>query len=98
MSRRRNSSSVTNLVSNITDDIKDFLDEEIIDRGRDTERDLRHAGRNWVDSDDDDDDRSRRSRRRSGRGYRRDNDEIDDLHQAIRALAKKIDQLAAEKR
>ena len=49
----RNSSSVTNLFSNIVDDIKDFVDDEVIDRGRDTERDLRKVGRNWTDSDDD---------------------------------------------
>src|ERR1700758_3923962 len=71
---RRSNSGITNFLSDITDDIKDFLDDEVIDRGRDTERDLRRAGRNWVDSDDDD--RPRRSRR----GYRRDNDEIDELH------------------
>jgi hypothetical protein len=97
MGRRRNSSSVTNLLSDIADDIKDFLDDEVIDRGRDTERDLRRAGRNWVDSDDDDD-RTRRSRRGSGRGYRRDDDAVDELYEAVRALAKKVDQLAADKK
>jgi hypothetical protein len=49
----RSGSSVTNLLSTIVDDIKDFVDDEIIGRGRDTERDLRKAGRNWFDADDD---------------------------------------------
>jgi hypothetical protein len=48
----RSGSSVTNLLSTIVDDIKDFVDDEIIGRGRDTERDLRKAGRNWFDADD----------------------------------------------
>jgi hypothetical protein len=76
---RRNSSSVTNLLSDLVDDVKDFLDDEIIDRGRDTERDLRKAGRNWFDSDDDD------------RGSRRD--EISELHEAVAALTAKVEQL-----
>ncbi|HEY1971736.1 MAG TPA: hypothetical protein VGH89_27520 [Pseudonocardia sp.] len=84
MGRRRNSSSVTNFLSDIVDDIKDFVDDEIIDRGRDTERDLRKAGRNWFDSDDDD------------RGTRRD--EISELHAAIEALTAKVDELAAAKK
>jgi hypothetical protein len=50
---RRNSSSITNLFSNIIDDVKDFVDDEIIDRTRGTERDLRKTARNWTDSDDD---------------------------------------------
>jgi hypothetical protein len=81
---RRNSSSVTNLLSNIIDDVKDFVDDEIIDRGRDTERDLRKAGRNWTDSDDD----NRSSRR---------NSDVDDLHEAVAALAAKVDALANKK-
>ena len=93
MARRRNSSSVTNLLSDITDDIKDFLDDEVIDRGRDTESDLRRAGRNWTDSDDDDRD-SRRSRRGGGR---RD-DDIDELRDAITALTKKVNDLGAAKK
>jgi hypothetical protein len=86
MGRRRNSSSVTNFLSDIVDDIKDFVDDEIIDRGRDTERDLRKAGRNWFDSDDDDRDR----------GNRRD--EISELHAAIEALTAKVDELATAKK
>ena len=84
MGRRRNSSSITNLFSDIIDDIKDFVDDEIFDRGRDTERDLRKAARNWTDSDDDDAPRSR---------SRRSNN-VDDLHEAVSALTKKVDALA----
>ena len=79
---RRNSSSITNLLSDIIDDIKDFVDDEIIDRGRDTEKDLRKAARNWTDSDDDD------APRRSRRG------DVDELHEAVAALTKKVDALA----
>ena len=89
MGRRRNSSSITNLLSDIADDIKDFIDDEVIDRGRDTESDLRRAGRNWTDSDDDDDRRGRRSSRRD--------DDLDDLRTAIKALAAKVDELGAKK-
>ena len=76
---RRNSSSLTNLLSDISDNIKDFIDDEVIDRGRDTERDLRKAGRNLTDSDDDN---------RSSR-----NDDVAELQAAIAALSKKIDSL-----
>jgi hypothetical protein len=34
MGRRRKGSGVTDFLSNIVDDIKDFVDDEIIDRGR----------------------------------------------------------------
>ncbi len=79
---RRNSSSVTNLLSDIVDDIKDFLDDEVLDRGRDTERDLRKAARNWTDSDDD-----------APLGSRRGSD-VDELHKAVEALTRKVDALA----
>jgi hypothetical protein len=88
----RRNSSVTNLLSDISDDIKDFLDDEVIDRGRDTESDLRRAARNWTDSDDDDD-RGRRRSSRSRRGGRRD-DDVDELREAVVALTRKVDQLA----
>jgi len=78
----RNSSSVTNLFSNIVDDIKDFVDDEIIDRGRDTERDLRKVGRNWTDSDDD---------APSSRS------DVNELAEAVAALTAKVDALAAKK-
>ncbi|HEY1974565.1 MAG TPA: hypothetical protein VGH89_41915 [Pseudonocardia sp.] len=81
---RRSSSSVTNFLSDIVDDIKDFVDDEVIDRGRDTERDLRKAGRNWFDSDDDD------------RGSRRD--DVSELAAAVKALSAKVDELAAAKK
>jgi hypothetical protein len=80
---RRNSSSITNLFSDIIDDIKDFVDDEIFDRAKDTEKDLRKAARNWTESDDDDD-----APRRSRRG------DVDDLHEAVAALTKKVDALA----
>ena len=80
MARRRSSSSVTNLLSGIADDLKDFVDDEVIDRGRDTERDLRRAGRNLTDSRDDD--RSTRD------------DEIAALRAAISSLSDKIGKLA----
>jgi hypothetical protein len=79
---RRNSSSITNLLSNIVDDIKDFVDDEVIDRGRDTERDLRKVGRNWTDSDDD---------APSGRA------DVSELAEAVAALTAKVDALSAKK-
>jgi len=82
MGRRRKGSGVTDFLSNIVDDIKDFVDDEIIDRGKDTEKDLRKAARNWTDSDDDD------APRRSRRG------DVDELHEAVAALTKKVDALA----
>jgi hypothetical protein len=85
MARRRSSSSVTDFLSDITDDIKDFIDDELVDRGRDTERDLRKAGRNWFDDDDDD----RPRRRRRGR-----DEDLDELRDAIKALSAKVSQLA----
>ena len=78
---RRNSSSITNLLSNIVDDIKDFVDDEVIDRGRDTERDLRKAGRNWTDSDDDASSSSSRS-------------DVNELAKAVEALSAKVDALS----
>jgi hypothetical protein len=89
-SRRRDSSSVTNFLQAIADDIKDFVDDEVVDRGRDTERDLRRAGRNWVDADADDD-----RGRRSGRGS---DDDIDELRAAIKELSKKVSELAKDKK
>lgn len=86
--RRRNSASVTNFLQDITDDIKDFIDDELVDRGRDTERDLRRAGRNLVDFDDDD--RNGNGRRSSGR-----DEDVDELRDAIRALSAKVDELAS---
>jgi hypothetical protein len=84
MARRRSSSSVTDLLQGIADDIKDFLDDEVVERGRDTERDLRRASRNVTDSDDD------RVRRRSSR-----DDDIDDLREAIKALSAKVNELGS---
>jgi hypothetical protein len=83
LARRRSSSSVTNLLSGIADDIKDFVDDEVIDRGRDTERDLRRVGRNLTESRDDD---------RGGRSTR--DDEIAQLRAAISSLSDKIGKLA----
>lgn len=48
-SRRRKESGVTDFLSNIVDDIKDFVDDEIVDRGRDSERDLRRAAGGLTD-------------------------------------------------
>jgi hypothetical protein len=94
MSSRRSNTGITDFLSDLVDDIKDFLDDEILDRGRDTERDLRRTGRNWTDSDDD---RGRRSRSRSSRGGRgTDHQDVDELKQALLALARKIDALDAD--
>jgi hypothetical protein len=79
---RRRGNSVTDLLNGIAEDIKDFLDDEVVERGRDTERDLRRAGRNLTDSP---------SERRSGA---RD-EEIDELRLALKALSAKIDQLSS---
>jgi hypothetical protein len=84
MGRSRNSSSVINFLSDMVDDVKDFIDDEVIDRGRDTERDLRKAGRNWTDSDDD-----------APRGPR--NDDVAELAAVVKALAVKVDELTAKK-
>ena len=77
----RNSSSVTSLFSNIVDDIKDFVDDEIDDRGKATERDLRKIGRNWTDSDDD---------APSGKAG------VSELAEAVAALTAKVDALSAK--
>jgi hypothetical protein len=79
---RRNGSSITSLLSDIVDDIRDFVDDEIVDRGRDTERDLRKAGRNWTDSDEEA--TSNRS-------------DVNELAKAVAALSAKVDALSAEK-
>lgn len=50
MAHRRGASSVTDLLQGIADDIKDFLDDEVVDRCRDTERDVRRASRSRADS------------------------------------------------
>ncbi|HTK61648.1 MAG TPA: hypothetical protein VL595_04695 [Pseudonocardia sp.] len=78
----RNSSSVTSLFSNIVDDIKDFVDDEIVDRGRDTERDLRKVGRNWTDSDD---------------AAASSSSDVNELAKAVAALSAKVDALSAKK-
>jgi hypothetical protein len=93
-SGRRSSSGVTGFLSDIVDDVKDFVDEDVLDRTRDAERDLRRAGRNWTDSDD----RGRRSRDSAG-GRDRDRDggreqEMEELRRAIRSLADKINTLS----
>jgi hypothetical protein len=86
MGRRRSSSNLTNFLSDIVDDVKDFVDDEIIDRGRDTERDLRKAGRNWFDSDDED----------NSRGSR--NDDVTELHEAVKALTAQVNELVGAKK
>jgi len=91
---RRSNSSATNFLSDIVDDIKDFLDDEIIDRGRDTERDIRRAGRNWTDSDDDRGSRRSTGRRSDGRRSSGGNDDLDDLRDAVVALSRKVDDLS----
>ena len=95
MGRRRSGSSVTHLLSDITDNVKDFVDDEVLDRGRGTERDLRRAGRNWTDSDSDRDATAKRSAEQS---TSRRGDEVGELREAIRALSKKIDALAETKK
>ncbi len=88
---RRRGSSVTNLLQDVTDNVKDFVDDEIIDRGRATERDLRKTGRNWFDSDDDD--KAEAARRSGGRSS-----EVAELKAAIEALTAKVNELAATKK
>jgi hypothetical protein len=85
--RRRRDGGIINFLGNIFDDVYDFVDDEILDRGWDTERDLRRAGRNWTDSYDDYhyDDRSRSARHRRYRRY-----EIDDLRDAVAALSRTV--------
>src|ERR1700756_1242828 len=88
--RRRRNSGIFNFLGNIFDDVYDFVDDEILARGWDTERALRRAGRNWTDSYDDAyDDRPRRGRRRRDRRY-----EIEELRDAIALLTTKISVLA----
>jgi len=91
---------VTDFLSDMVDDVKDFVDDDILDRTRGVERDVRRAGRNWTDSDDDGavrTDADRADAVRSAEGSRTTgsaSDEIDELRQAIRALAEKINGLS----
>jgi hypothetical protein len=89
MARRRSSRSVTGFLQDISDDIKDFIDDEVVERSRDTERDLRRAGRNLVDDEDD------RDPRRGQASSSRDQ-ELDELRDAIKLLSQKVSELAAK--
>jgi hypothetical protein len=83
----RRSRNLMDLMQDLTDDIKDFVDDELVDRGRTAERDVRRGGRNLFDYDDD-----RRGRRRS-----RYSDDIADLRAAVTALRVQVTELAAQK-
>jgi hypothetical protein len=85
--RRRRNGGIFNLLGDLFDDVYDFIDEDILDRGRDAERDLRRTGRNWTDSYDDDD-RPRRARRRRYTRY-----EVEELREEIEILSRQISAL-----
>jgi hypothetical protein len=92
MARRRSSTGVTDFLSDLTDDIKNFLDDDVLDRSRDTERDVRRASRNLTR---DDSRGSRRSGRSSGGGSDREQ-EIAELRRAVKTLIGKVNALADE--
>jgi hypothetical protein len=83
---------VTSLLSDIVDDVKGFVDEDVIDRTRDVERDVRRTAGNWTDPDRNDSADGGHSHARRDGGER--NEEIDELRKAIRSLAEKINALS----
>jgi hypothetical protein len=78
--------SVVNFLQDLTDDIKDFLDDEVIDRARTAERDVRKAGRNAFDYNDE----------RADSGSR--GDDIAELREALKTLSAQVGELAAAKK
>jgi hypothetical protein len=86
MGRRRSRSNVTDFLQDLSDDIKNFIDDEVVDRGRTAERDLRRGGRNFFDYDDEGD--------RGGRGSNGRDDDIAELREAVKALAAQVSELA----
>lgn len=90
MGRRRRRTGITDLLSDITDDIKNFIDDDVVDRGRETEQDLRRASSDLTREDS-------RSRRDARGNDRRDSGtrqaEIDDLRRAVRTLSAKVNAL-----
>jgi hypothetical protein len=44
--------SVTDLLSNLTEDVKDFVDEEVVDRADRVEREVRRTGRRLARGSD----------------------------------------------
>ena len=85
--RRRSNFGVTNLLSDIVDDIRDFLDDEILDRGHDTELDVRRSGRSFTEPDEVGGARRPRARRSDA--------DIVELRRAVRTLAEKVSALDA---
>lgn len=73
--------SVTDLFSNLTDDVKEFVDKEVIDRAGAVEREVRRAER-----------RAPRDRRRS-RPSEVERREIDELKSAVAELSQKVGRL-----
>ena len=73
--------SVTNLLSNLTDDVKEFVDSEVVDRAGAVEREARRAAR-----------RAPGDRRRS-RPSEVERREIDELKSAVAELSQKVGRL-----
>jgi hypothetical protein len=83
MSRSRSSRprSVTDLLANLTDDVKEFVDDEVVDRAGVVEREARRVGR-----------RAPGDRRRSRRSEVEQR-EIDELKSAVAELSQKVGRL-----
>lgn len=79
--RGRRRGGVSGFWQNVSDDLKDFFDEEVVERVRDVERDLRR------DPDKRDPDKSDKP---AGTGRR---EELDELRAAIAELSKKVSAL-----
>ena len=73
--------SVTDLLSNLTDDVKEFVDDEVVDRAGAVEREARRAGRRASGD---------RRRPRPSEVERR---EIDELKSAVAELSQKVGRL-----
>ncbi len=86
MSRRRRRFGVTNLLSDIVDDIRDFVDDGILDRRRYAGRDVSQVGRNRTDG----------FGLGSAPAPQQGSADLDDLRSTIRELAEKMSSLAAE--
>jgi len=78
---KRRRSGLIHYLSNMVDDTKDFVDD-LLDRGRDTEHDLRDTARRTFDHVDDDDIR----------------EELAELRTALVQLAEKVGEMTDQQR
>jgi len=85
---RRRRDGVSGLLRDITDELKDFVDDEVVDRARTAERDLRRTGRHLFEDSpgrDRDTERRERTTERSS--------ELSELRSAIAELSRKVARL-----